>query len=108
MTAKNKNQKDTGLITIKIRSILDIKKVIGSREVTLQIPPATTLEALLEIMIKRWGKELAARLCEPDSLAPRPYIRLMVNGRDIAFLNRLETVLKEGDEVLILPPVSGG
>jgi molybdopterin converting factor small subunit len=32
----------------------------------------------------------------------------MVNGQDIAFLNRLETVLKEGDEILILPPVGGG
>jgi molybdopterin synthase sulfur carrier subunit len=108
MTADNKTQTDSGLIAIKIRTILDLKKVIGSREVTLLIPPATTLKALLRIMVKKWGQELATRLCEPDSLAPRPYIRLMVNGRDIAFLNRLETELREGDEVLILPPVSGG
>jgi molybdopterin converting factor small subunit len=59
-------------------------------------------------MIKKWGQELAARICEPDGIRPLPYIRLMVNGRDIAFLNRLETELQEGDEVLILPPVSGG
>jgi len=108
MTTKDKNQKDSGPISIKIRTILDLKKVIGSREVTLLIPPATNLKALLRIMVKRWGKELAMRLCEPDSITPLPYIRLMVNGRDIAFLNRLETELQEGDEVLILPPVSGG
>ena len=108
MTNKDKNQKDAGLISIKIRTILDFKKVIGSREITLLVPPATTLKALLRIMIKKWGRELATRLCEPDSNKPLPYIRLMVNGRDIAFLNRLETELREGDEVLILPPVSGG
>ena len=108
MTNKDKNQKDAGLISIKIRTILDFKKVIGSREITLLVPPATTLKALLRIMIKKWGRELATRLCERDSNKPLPYIRLMVNGRDIAFLNRLETELREGDEVLILPPVSGG
>jgi molybdopterin synthase sulfur carrier subunit len=108
MIAKDKNQKDSGLITIKIRTILDLKKAIGSGEVTLQVPPATTLQALLGIMVKKWGKRLSTRLCEPDSIRPLPYIRLMVNGRDIAFLNRLETELQQGDEVLILPPVSGG
>jgi len=108
MTNKDKNKKVSGLISIKIRTILDFKKVIGSGEVTLLIPPSTTLKALLGIMVKKWGRELATRLCEADSNTPLPYIRLMVNGRDIAFLNRLETELREGDEVLILPPVSGG
>jgi molybdopterin converting factor small subunit len=33
----------------------------------------------------------------------------MVNGRDLEFLeNKIETVLQEGDEILILPPVAGG
>jgi molybdopterin synthase sulfur carrier subunit len=91
-----------------VRTILDLKKIIGSGEVTLLIPSATTLKALLGIMVEKWGQELSNRICEPDTIRPLPYIRLMVNGRDIAFLNRLETELKEGDEVLILPPVSGG
>jgi molybdopterin converting factor small subunit len=32
----------------------------------------------------------------------------MVNGRDIGFLKGMETVLQNGDEILILPPVAGG
>jgi molybdopterin converting factor small subunit len=58
--------------------------------------------------VNKWGDDLASQLCEPDSERVLPYIRLMVNGRDIAFLNRMETVLQDGDEILILPPVSGG
>jgi molybdopterin synthase sulfur carrier subunit len=108
MTDKDKYQTDTELMTVKVRTILDLKKILGSGEVTLLIPPATTLKALLGIMVEKWGPELANRICEPDTIRPLPYIRLMINGRDIAFLNRLETELKEGDEVLILPPVSGG
>ena len=108
MTAKDKNQTDPGLITVKVRTILDLKKILGSGEVKLLIPPGSTLKALLGIMVEKWGHELATRICEPDAIVPLPYIRLMVNGRDIAFLNRLETELQEGDEILILPPVSGG
>lgn len=108
MTDEDKNQTDTGQIAVKVRTILDLKKIIGSGEATLLIPPASTLKELLGIMIEKWGQELATRICEPDAIRPLPYIRLMVNGRDIAFLNRLETELQEGDEILILPPVSGG
>jgi molybdopterin converting factor small subunit len=32
----------------------------------------------------------------------------MVNGRDIAFLNGMETLLQEGDEFQMLPLVAGG
>jgi molybdopterin converting factor small subunit len=32
----------------------------------------------------------------------------MVNGQTIQYLNGMETVLNSDDEVVILPPVSGG
>jgi molybdopterin converting factor small subunit len=32
----------------------------------------------------------------------------MVNGQTINYLKGMETMLEEGDEVVILPPVSGG
>jgi molybdopterin converting factor small subunit len=39
---------------------------------------------------------------------PRREIAVLVNGRNIRFLDRLETKLCEGDEVAIFPPVYGG
>jgi molybdopterin converting factor small subunit len=39
---------------------------------------------------------------------PLPKIRILVNGRDIGFLNGMETELRDGDEVLMLPLVGGG
>ena len=32
----------------------------------------------------------------------------MVNGRDIAVLGGRQTVLEDGDEVLVLTPIAGG
>lgn len=102
--------RETGLalITVKIQTILNFRKIIGKGEVEISVPSRGTLRDLLEIMVNTWGDELASRLFGPDSTTLLPYIRLMVNGRDIGFLKGMETVLQNGDEILILPPVAGG
>ncbi len=96
------------MITIKVCTILTLKRVIGRGEIELSLPEKSTMEGLLAAMVKRWGDELASHLFQQKGSSVHPHIRLMVNGQDIAFLNRMQTVLKDGDEVLILPPVSGG
>jgi molybdopterin synthase sulfur carrier subunit len=87
---------------------LDLKRILGKREVELSLPENGTLQELLVTMLDTWGDELASRLFKPNTTIPLPHIRLMVNGQDIAFLNGMDTVLKDGDEILILPPVGGG
>jgi MoaD family protein len=96
------------MIRVKIRTILGIKDIIGQRELEVSLPQGSTLEALLFWMVKTWGERLSPYLFHPDSLSPLPQIRLMVNGQDIGFLNGLDTVLQDGDEILIIPPVAGG
>ena len=59
-------------------------------------------------MREKWGDKLSTHLFDPDSGAVLPHVRIMVNGQTIHFLEGMETPLKEGDEVLILPLVSGG
>ena len=87
---------------------MSLKQILGQGEIELSVAERSTLGELLAVMVARWGDELSSSLFEPKSKNVLPYIRLMVNGRDIAFLNQLETVLQNGDQVLILPPVSGG
>ncbi|MFH1242913.1 MAG: MoaD/ThiS family protein [Pseudomonadota bacterium] len=101
-------QEGAELITVKVCTILNLKKILGKGEIELSLPEKSTMGELLSTMVKRWGDELASHLFEQKSSSVHPHIRLMVNGQDIAFLNRMETVLQDGDQVLILPPVSGG
>ena len=95
-------------IHIKIRTILKLKKIIGKGAVEFSVEEGTILEAALDKMVERFGKELESSLFSSQDRSLLQHIRLMVNGRDIAFLNGLQTVLREGDEILILPPVAGG
>ncbi len=96
------------MIIVKVRTILTLKTIMGSGEIELSFPEGGSLGQLITTVVNKYGNDLASYLYEPNSKNLRSYIRLMVNGRDIAFLEGIETVLRNGDEVLILPPVSGG
>lgn len=93
---------------ITLHTILGLKEVIGQRLTEVDLPHGSTVEDLLTTMKERSGERLAGRLFDPDSGAVLPYVRIMINGQTIQFLEGMETPLEEGDEVLILPPVSGG
>jgi len=93
---------------ITLHTILGLKQVIGQRLTEIDLPQGSTADDFLTYMRGRWGDKLSARLFDPHTGAVLPYVRIMVNGQTIHFLEGMQTPLKEGDEVLILPLVSGG
>jgi molybdopterin synthase sulfur carrier subunit len=95
-------------VKIKVHTILTLQEVIGQREIEIELPQGTSLKGLLSHMVSAWGERLSERLFKPGTEELLPRIRVMVNGRDKEFLQGLETELKEGDEVYLFPPVSGG
>ncbi len=50
---------------------------------------------------------LKERLCD-EAGELRRFVNVYVNGEDVRFLAGLETALKAGDEVSIVPAVAGG
>ena len=93
---------------ITLHTILGIKDVVGQRLTEIDLPQGSTVADFLAYLKERWGDKLSTRLFDPTSGAVLPYVRIMVNGQAIHYLEGMETTLKEGDEVLVLPPVSGG
>lgn len=47
------------------------------------------------------------RLCEDDGQLRR-FINIYVNGEDIRYAAGIDTAVKDGDEMSIIPAVSGG
>lgn len=47
------------------------------------------------------------RLCD-EAGSLRRFVNVYINGEDVRFLSGLESALKEGDEVSIVPAVAGG
>jgi molybdopterin synthase sulfur carrier subunit len=69
-----------------------------------------TEAASIQELIDRLEQEYAgikARLCE-DNGSVRRFINIYLNEEDIRFLQGLNTALKAGDEVSIVPAIAGG
>lgn len=49
---------------------------------------------------------LAERLCQDGKI--RRFINVYVNEEDVRFLQGEETIVKDGDEVSIVPAIAGG
>ncbi len=43
-----------------------------------------------------------------DGEALRPYVRVMINGRDINLESGLDTAVADNDQIAIFPPIAGG
>ncbi len=93
---------------VKVYTILTLKKILGQREFDVSLPEGSTVKSLMSWMVEKWGDDLAPHLFYPGSDHLLPQIRLLVNGRDIQFLNGVETVLHDGDEFSMLPILTGG
>jgi molybdopterin synthase sulfur carrier subunit len=61
---------------------------------------------ILDALCRRYPP-LRDKIFEADG-EKRKTVNLYLNREDIRYLKGLETVVKEGDEIIILPPASGG
>jgi sulfur-carrier protein len=93
---------------ITLHTILGIKQAVGRKLTDIEIPQGSTIEDFIAYMKERWGEKLSPHLFNPDNGTLASYVRIIVNGQMIQYLEGMKTPLQEGDEVLIIPPASGG
>lgn len=93
-------------LRVKVKAYATIRDAIGT-SVEVMLHEGASVKDLLIELTRSYGKRFSERILdEGDELLP--YVKLLVNGRDIDFLNKLQTKLKDGDEVSLFPPVGGG
>jgi len=79
---------------IHVRLFATYREIVGAKDVAWTAEPGTTLEDFLRAFLRR----------HPQLAPHRETMLLAVNH---AFAEP-STILREGDEVALLPPVSGG
>jgi molybdopterin synthase sulfur carrier subunit len=89
-------------VAVQIPSLLR-KATGGEKQVNLE---GQTVAEVLENLTKQYPS-LKDRILADDG-KPQPFIVLYVNNEDIRFLQELNTTVKDGDVISILPAVAGG
>ena len=79
-------------VTVKLFAIY--QEAFGKSDLTLTFPPATPVSAILNILLEQ----------QPQLEQWRGVTRY---GLNLKFVEA-DTILQDGDEVVLIPPVSGG
>ena len=91
-------------MAIQVRIPTPLRKLTGGAEsVTAS---GATIAAIVEDLERR-HPGLKDRICDPEGKVRR-FVNVYVNGDDIRFQSNLDTPVKDGDEISIVPAIAGG
>ena len=91
---------------ITLRTFADFREIIGIREKEISLPEGETVGGLLKGLGKA-HPTLQGKLFDAAT-GLKPYVIILKNGRNIASLHHLDTVIEDKDVIAIFPPVAGG
>lgn len=89
-------------VTVRIPTVLQ-KLTDGHDEISVS---GTTVGEVLGAVGTDY-RELYARITT-DQGGVRPFLNVFVNGDDIRFASDLQTSVRDGDEISIIPSIAGG
>ncbi len=91
-------------MSVRVRMPTPLRKFTnGADEVNAQ---GQNVRALVEDLERKFPG-IKERICDETGKIRR-FVNVYVNGDDIRFLQNLETSLKEGDNISIVPAIAGG
>jgi len=89
---------------IQVRIPTPLRKLTGGAE-SVAASGSTIAAVVQDLETRHPG--LKERICD-DNGKIRRFVNVYVNGDDIRFLDNLQTPVKEGDEISIVPAIAGG
>jgi len=91
-------------MSVLVRIPTPLQKLVGDKaEVQAE---GTTLREVVNQLAEQ-NEEIKTRLLD-DKGELRRFVNVYVNEEDVRFLQKLDTPLKDGDEVSIVPAIAGG
>ena len=86
-----------------------IKQTLGITQAeSTELKNDASVRDLLTLLSEKHGEPFKKAVYDPKDTAMKPYHIIAVNGLMINLLNSLDTKLKDGDRVAVMPVVTGG
>jgi len=95
------------LIKVEVAFLSDVRRMTKEGKTNISLPEKNSVRDLVVMLMERYGANFKEYMLSPENRLQK-YMVILVNGRGIGILNGLETMLHEGDSVLIMPAVGGG
>jgi len=96
-------------LKVKVEYLGHIRNIIGSlREEEVDIRDEASIADLLMALSEKYGEPFKKAVYEKSGTDLKSNYIITVNGYLLNQLNGVETKLKHGDHIILLPIVSGG
>jgi molybdopterin synthase sulfur carrier subunit len=92
---------------VEVRFFTSLREITGKKKEEVQLQSTITVEELLTGLSKKYGEEFREYFYNEEGNV-HDYLLILVNGKSTNVLQGLDTELKEGDIIAVLPPVGGG
>jgi len=93
-------------VKIEVKFLATIRVITGESSIELSCTHHDTAVTVIQMLVEKYGNKLRQAIMNGTKL--KSGIKMIINGRDIEYLNGLDTKLKDGDVVVIIPPIAGG
>lgn len=91
---------------IRVKFLATLYDLTGVLKTEIEVPDGVTIRKLVDILDEKYPKLRSELLQEGGQL--RSMYNVLVNGRAVEWLRGLDTELRDGDEVVFIPPAAGG
>ncbi|MEM1550370.1 MAG: MoaD/ThiS family protein [Candidatus Bathyarchaeia archaeon] len=94
---------------VKVRMLGVLKKILGKDELFFDLDVSGELR-LRNIIERILAEDVSLKdiLLDPDLKDPRPNTIVLINGKEIGLLGGLDAIVRDGDEIILIPVVHGG
>jgi sulfur-carrier protein len=95
---------------VKVRFFTSLREIVGTKEIALSYPEGekVIVVAVLETLKEKYGKPFQDYVYNSVTAEPKGFLQFLVNGNSISTLSGMQTEIRDGDVLAILPPVGGG
>ncbi len=94
-------------MNITVKSFANIRDVLGTGELALDVNADTTLGGLFDVLKKQYGSAFDRQIRDQMTGAIVPFL-ILINDKTYRTTTDLDVLLSEGDAVTIMIPFDGG
>jgi molybdopterin converting factor small subunit len=89
-------------MVVTVKFVGSLRSLAGKSKLSLKIGETAPLTEVMKKMAKESPN------LEPALANSKAGMLILVNGKEISVLNGLDTVLKDSDEIVLVPVIHGG